>query len=93
MDNTPFSKKCEILGYIHAYATKWPKLRDFCEQYDVGLWYATGQDDGDVVVTQKGQIWVDETWDELLELLDVPYGIEFQDARDFLDYTNASEGL
>jgi hypothetical protein len=89
MDKTPFSKKCEILAEALLDWKENETFGDFFEGYDLGGYYASGVYYGHITVNEKGQEFIEQTWQEFCELLVVDhhgYYTSFEDLLGMADY-------
>lgn len=71
MDTTPFSKRCEILSELWMNHKDEETFEEFIEYNDLGLPMAHLIDEKLVEPTRQGQIYIDETFDLLLNVLDI----------------------
>lgn len=91
MDNTPFSKKCEILYNLWERTESNDVWHDVWEVNDLGLNVAKGIAEGlFVIATSEGIHWLDLTWQAILEYMDVLDDIGFDSLNALLDYADYS---
>lgn len=72
MDTTPFSNRCEILSQIWMENRNSENLSDFIEYNDIGLPMAHYIAEKLVEPTAQGRIYIDETFELLLQVLGIP---------------------
>lgn len=91
MDNTPFSKKCEILYNLWERTQSDDTWYDMWEVNDLGLNVAKGIAEGlFVIATSEGIHWLELTWQGILEYIDVFEDIGFDSLNALLDYADYS---
>jgi hypothetical protein len=73
MDNTPFSKKCEILNDFYMDYANTDRYVEFFLLNDLGIPAALLYMNGGAEITEIGTAFIDETWRALCELLQVDY--------------------
>lgn len=80
-----FSSKCEILGDLWLNYKDDEAFTDFVEYNDLGLPLAYAVSAGLVKIEPQGQLYVEETWDLLLEALSADTEKEYESLEDLLD--------
>lgn len=80
-----FSKKCEILGDLWINYNGDEAFTDFIEYNDIGLPLAYCVSAGLATVQPQGELYINETWDLLIEALNAPDNIEYESLNDLLD--------
>jgi hypothetical protein len=77
-----FSSKCEILGDLWLNYRDEDDFTDFIEYNDIGLPLAYTVSAGLATATPQGELYINETWDLLVEAL----GIDGEETWDSLDH-------
>lgn len=91
MVNTPFSKKCEILYQLWENTVDSDTWYDFWEANDLGLIVAQGIiEELFDSATSVGVHWLENTWQEVLEYINVDSEdeIPFDSLEALLDYAD-----
>jgi hypothetical protein len=83
--STDFSIKCEILAEVHLEATWNIDLNDFREYNDLGLPLAYSFNKGLIELKEGADSYIEETWNNLCEMLGVDKEEEFEDSEDILE--------
>jgi hypothetical protein len=81
---TPFSKRCEILGELWITYRNDKDFRDFIEYNDIGLPVAYAISNAIVESTTVSEAFINETWNLLLESLEVDEDTGFDNVEDLL---------
>lgn len=84
MDNTPFSKKCEILNDFYLEYSGSDEFENFIALNDLGFPAAVLVMNGSVILTDVGQNFIEETWQMLCEELEVDHYGEYESLEDLL---------
>jgi hypothetical protein len=71
MDNTPFSKKCEIIRDFAETTLAEDAYPEFITRNDLGCAFALGVADDMLTLNERGMRWVEETWTDLCENLEI----------------------
>jgi hypothetical protein len=84
MDNTPFSKKCEILGRLHIFYgdTDNAGWKDFFAWSDLGLPMAWMASSGLVTVKTEGKQYVNDAWDMFCTLINIDANAKYESLED-----------
>ena len=69
-----FSSKCEILGSLWLDYGDDETFSDFIEYNDIGLPLAYTVSAGLATATPQGELYINETWDLLVEALGIEIG-------------------
>lgn len=77
-----FSSKCEILGDLWIDYKEDEAFADFIEYNDIGLPLAYASAAGLVKVEPQGELYINETWDLLVEAL----GVDVDETWDSLEH-------
>ena len=80
-----FSSKCEILGDLWLSYKGDDAFEDFMEYNDIGLPIAYAISAGLVKAEPQGELYVNETWDLLLDSLGADESVEYESLDDLLD--------
>jgi hypothetical protein len=85
MAETPFSKRCEILGRLWIEYRGEEEFDDFIEYNDIGLPFAyiISNDLGEP--TKTGKAFINETWDLFLGTLGIKEDTGFETLDDVLE--------
>lgn len=84
MTNTPFSKKCRILHDFYFEYRGDEDWADFFDQYDLGIPIATAYTMGGIVLEKRAEHWINETFDALLDALDLDLDLEYASLDDVM---------
>ena len=82
--STDFSIKCEILAEVHQEATWNIDLNEFREYNDLGLPLAYSLDKDLIELKEGAEFYIEDTWNNLCEMLGVDNEEEFIDSEDML---------
>lgn len=70
MTNTPFSKKCEILGDIYVWEKDTPEFTSLIDDHDIGMPLAYLIHSGIVTAwTEEGETHIDYAWNDMCDTL------------------------
>ena len=86
MDNTPFSKKCEIIRDFTETALMEDAYPDFVTVNDLGCAFALGVADDMLTLNERGMRWVEETWQDLCIRLEIDMYGEYVSLDQMLDF-------
>jgi len=84
MDNTPFSKRCEILANVYTDFSK-EGWADFFSTYNIGLPLAFAQSNDLADVSADGAVYVDQTWEALCKELRIDPNANYASLNDLVD--------
>ena len=90
MDTTPFSNRCEILSDLWMNYREDEAFTEFIEYNDIGLPMAHYIAEKLVEPTRQGEIYIDETFELLLQTLGIPDDV-FDDLSDLLRFYKEQE--
>lgn len=85
MDNTPFSKKCEILNDFYMDWSGSEEYDEFISINDLGFPAAALVVNGGAILTDIGQSFVQETWIALCDMLAVDHYGEYTSLYDLME--------
>lgn len=80
-----FSSKCEILGELWIDYKEEEQFSDFIEYNDIGLPLAYAVSTGLAKVEPQGELYINETWDLLLEALSLDPNLEWESLDQMLE--------
>ena len=86
MDNTPFSKKCEILHDFYMEHSGSDEYEEFISLNDLGFPAAVLVMNGGAVLLDEGERFVEETWQALCEELEIDHHGEYKSLDDLKSY-------
>lgn len=93
MDNTPFSKRCEIITNFTDIAMGESWAQGFFDYFDLGVAFAIGVNGDMLTLKDEGVRYVNDTWDGMCELLGVDNYGTYDSIRDVMQFAGAiSEG-
>lgn len=78
---TDFSSRCDILGKLYAHYRNETNMQDFFEFNDLGLPLAYHTTEGLCMPSEDGCRYINETWDMLMESLELS-DIGFEDLEE-----------
>lgn len=81
---TDFSKKCEILGELWLDYKDEEEFADFIEYNDIGLPLAYAVSAGLAKIEPQGELYVNETFDLLIDALSIDYNTEWESLDEML---------
>lgn len=90
-NTTPYSNRCEILGDLWINYRQDPEFVDFIEYNDIGLPVAYAIANAIVDSTTISEAFVNETWNLLLEGLEVDEDTGFENLDELLSADNRSQ--
>ena len=80
-----FSSKCEILGELWLDYKNDEAFADFIEYNDIGLPLAYAVSAGLAKVEPQGELYINETWDLLIEALNADATATYESLDDLLE--------
>lgn len=83
--STSFSTKCEILSEVHLEASWNEQLKDFSDVHDIGLPLAYLVTKELATTNDKGEAFIEATWESLCEMLGVDSKATYTSADEILD--------
>lgn len=86
-----FSSKCEILGDLWLDYKTDEGFKDFIEYNDIGLPIAYAASAGLATATGQGELYVNETWDLLVEALGLDADETWESLEDMLENSTKVE--
>jgi hypothetical protein len=89
MDNTPFSKRCEIITNFTDIAMSESWASGFFDFYDLGVAFAIGANGNMLTLHDEGMRYVNDTWDGMCELLGVDNYGSYDDIRHLMEFAGA----
>jgi hypothetical protein len=89
MDNTPFSKKCELLNEFYLNYSHDDEFADFIDMNDLGIPAAVLVVNGGAILTDVGESFVEETWQALCEVLEVDHYGEYTSLDELIDFAES----
>lgn len=81
---TPFDVRCEILGDMWVNHKNEEGLQDFIDYNDIGLPLAFATAEGICTITDKGKRFVNETFELLLETLEITEDAGYESFDDLM---------
>jgi hypothetical protein len=91
--STDFSTKCKILADVYI-ESKWnEELGQFKSYHDIGLPLAYFYSMELITVNDKGTKYIDETWANLCEALEVDFEGTYEDSNDILEQSPIGEDI
>jgi hypothetical protein len=84
MDNTPFSKKCDILADVWTDFSE-KGWEDFFATYNLGLPLAFAQSRDLADVSADGAVFVEQTWEALCKELRVDANTKYNSLSELVD--------
>jgi hypothetical protein len=91
--STSFLTKCEILAEVHLEATWNIDLNDFRDYNDLGLPLAYSVDKDLIEIKEGGKEHIEDSWNNLCEMLGVNKEDEFEDSDDMLEKSPVMQKL
>ena len=84
MDNTPFSKKCEILGALHMFYSNTDNegWKEFFTWSDVGLPMAWMVSANLITIKSEGKQHVNDAWDMFCEMISIDADAKYSSLED-----------
>ena len=70
--NTPFGKRCEILGELWLDYRQDDEFKDFCEYNDLGLPLGFAAAENIIEPNEIVENYVNETWEILITAMQIP---------------------
>jgi len=83
--STSFLTKCEILSEVHLEASWNEQLKDFSDVNDIGLPLAYLINKGLATTNDKGEVFIEATWESLCNMLNVDSKASYTSADEILN--------
>jgi len=88
MDSTRFSKQCEILTELYMNFADDPEWETFFEKNDMGVPLALLIVNEACVATEDGMGWVQQSWNDLCEILDIDFFADYDSLEAMLEFSD-----